>query len=109
MTDNGRTKYLLEYEAAELLRCSVSKIKRLRLSGQIGYQIGRPVLISEMDLETYIHSVTIEAAMKEAALDAKVWEKQQKKKKRAEKPDAADRARQKWIARRLRLQNKQQP
>jgi hypothetical protein len=45
---------LTEPEVAERLRCSTSKIKRLRLSGQLPYLPGRPLLIAEEDLEAFI-------------------------------------------------------
>jgi hypothetical protein len=45
---------LTEPEVAERLRCSTSKIKRLRLSGQLPYLSGRPLLIAEEDLEAFI-------------------------------------------------------
>lgn len=43
-------KLLTETEAAEILRCSTTKIKRLRLKGLLPYYPGRPVLIAESDL-----------------------------------------------------------
>lgn len=106
MTDTSRTKYLLESEVAARLRCSASKVKRLRLTGQIGYQMGRPVLISEDDLDAYIHSVTIEAAMKEAAQAAKAWEKQQKKKRQVEPLSLDQIVRRRWFVHQLKLRNK---
>lgn len=45
---------LTEIEAAERLHCSTSKIKRLRLSGQLPYLPGRPVLVDEKDLDQYV-------------------------------------------------------
>lgn len=47
-------KLLLESEAAEILRCSREKVKRLRLSGRLAYLPGRPVLIDEKDLIEFI-------------------------------------------------------
>jgi excisionase family DNA binding protein len=47
---------LTEAEAAEQLRCSTDKIKRLRLTGKLKYLPGRPVLIKEADLGEYIES-----------------------------------------------------
>lgn len=47
-------KFLTEPEAAEILRCSTSKIKRLRLGGVLPYYPGRPVLIAESDLQAYL-------------------------------------------------------
>ncbi|MEO1911763.1 MAG: helix-turn-helix domain-containing protein [Paracoccus sp. (in: a-proteobacteria)] len=49
-------KFLTEPEVAEILRCSTSKIKRLRLGGKLAYIPGRPVLISETDLNGYLAS-----------------------------------------------------
>jgi excisionase family DNA binding protein len=50
------SEMLLEREAAELLRCSTSMVKRLRLDRKLGYYQGRPVLISRADLEKYVAS-----------------------------------------------------
>lgn len=47
---------LTEAEVAERLRCSTSKIKRLRLAGKLPYLPGRPVLITEDDLDAFISS-----------------------------------------------------
>jgi hypothetical protein len=47
-------RFLTEPEAAEILRCSTTKVKRLRLSGQLAYLPGRPVLIDEADLAAFI-------------------------------------------------------
>jgi excisionase family DNA binding protein len=51
------TKMLTEMEVAEALRCSASKVKRLRLSGRLAYLPGRPVLVREEDLAAYLESV----------------------------------------------------
>lgn len=40
-------------EVAEMLRCSPSKVKRLRLAGKIRYIPGRPALIEMDDLNLY--------------------------------------------------------
>lgn len=106
MSDNREARLLLESEVAVLLRCSVSKVKRLRLSRQLGYLAGRPVLVSENDVAEYLLSIKMEAAMKEAAKDDKAWEKQEKKRRQAEPLDAAIRARRKHFVRKLRMQNK---
>ncbi|OLP52618.1 hypothetical protein BJF92_14465 [Rhizobium rhizosphaerae] len=45
---------LTEPEVAERLRCSTSKIKRLRFAGKLDYLPGRPVLIDERDLDAFI-------------------------------------------------------
>lgn len=47
-------KFLTEPEVADILRCSTSKVKRLRLSGALPYIPGRPVLIAEEDLDEYL-------------------------------------------------------
>lgn len=47
---------LTEAEVAQRLRCSASKVKRLRLSGVLPYLPGRPVLVVLSDLENYIES-----------------------------------------------------
>lgn len=49
-------KLLTEMEVAETLRCSPSKVKRLRLSGRLAYLPGRPVLVREEDLIAYLES-----------------------------------------------------
>lgn len=46
--------FFTEIEVAEMLRCSTSKVKRLRLSGALAYIPGRPVLIAETDLTEYL-------------------------------------------------------
>lgn len=45
---------LTEQEAAEMLCCSPSKIKQLRLNGHLAYLPGRPILFREEDLKTYM-------------------------------------------------------
>lgn len=47
-------KLLLEKEAAARLGCHASTVKRLRLSRRLAYIPGRPVLITEPDLQAYI-------------------------------------------------------
>lgn len=47
-------KLLTEDEAATVLRCSVSKIRRLRRTKQLPSIPGRPVLIDEADLSFYV-------------------------------------------------------
>jgi hypothetical protein len=49
---------LTEPEVAEILRCSTSKVKRLRLGGKLTYLKGRPVLVRQQDLDAYLASVT---------------------------------------------------
>nr|WP_325265584.1 helix-turn-helix domain-containing protein [uncultured Rhizobium sp.] len=51
-------RFLTEPEVAEILRCSVSKVKRLRLGGKLTYLKGRPVLVRQQDLDAYLASVT---------------------------------------------------
>lgn len=46
-----------EIEVAEMLRCSTSKVKRLRLSGALAYIPGRPVLVAEPDLTEYLERI----------------------------------------------------
>lgn len=47
-------KLLRESEVAEMLRCSVGKVKRLRLSGKLPYLGTRPVFIVESDVVAYV-------------------------------------------------------
>lgn len=58
-------KLLTESEVAELLRCSREKIKRLRLSGQIRYIPGKPILIDEEDLKAFIEAQKVGSAAQE--------------------------------------------
>lgn len=60
MTD----RYFTEPEVAEILRCSTSKIKRLRFAGKLPYITGRPVLIAETDLGDFIETRKRVAAAK---------------------------------------------
>jgi excisionase family DNA binding protein len=55
----GSERLLTEAEAAQLLRCSSAKVKRLRLNHKLGYYPGRRILISQADLEAYVASVKI--------------------------------------------------
>jgi excisionase family DNA binding protein len=52
-------RWLTQEEVAARLRCSTVTIKRLRLSGQLAYSPGRPVLISETALEAYVGQITV--------------------------------------------------
>jgi hypothetical protein len=54
LTFRGPTVFLTEREVADRLRCSLPKIKRLRLTGKLTYLPGRPPLVDEEDLEAYI-------------------------------------------------------
>lgn len=49
-------KLLTDQEVAELLRCSASAVKRLRLSGEIPYLPGRPPRIDMIDLEEFVEA-----------------------------------------------------
>lgn len=49
---------MTEAEVAAKLRCTVSKVKRLRLSGKLGYLPGRPVLIPGAEFAAYIECNT---------------------------------------------------
>lgn len=51
-------RFLTEPEVAEILRCSRQKVQRLRLSGQLAYLPGRPVLIAQTDLDAFIAEKT---------------------------------------------------
>lgn len=83
---------LTEAEVAERLRCSKSKVKRLRLGGKLAYLPGRPVLIDEADLAAYLNSVKrkaeAETEAKARSLDPRVT--------------AAAKAREVWMLRHLR-------
>jgi hypothetical protein len=46
--------FLTEREVADRLRCSLPKVKRLRLTGKLSYLPGRPPLVDEEDLAAYI-------------------------------------------------------
>ncbi|MBR1124520.1 helix-turn-helix domain-containing protein [Bradyrhizobium lablabi] len=52
-------KVLLESEAAELLRRAPSYIKRMRLERRLSYYKGRPVTISEKDLQIFVASAKV--------------------------------------------------
>jgi excisionase family DNA binding protein len=78
---------LTEKEAADRLRCSREKIKRLRLSGQLTFISGRPVLIDEVDLDIYVEkkkcrhqsserpttATTTPSGQKESEAAARAW------------------------------------
>lgn len=64
-------KLLTQDEVAEILGCSVSKIRRLRQTGRLAYIPGRPVLIDEADLAQY------QEALKRAALPPKAEKKKE--------------------------------
>lgn len=88
---------LTEAEVAERLRCSRSKVKRLRLSGCLAYLPGRPVLVDEADLAAYLDSVKRQGEERQAEAEAN-------------KPDecqaAAARARETWLLRQMRANSR---
>ncbi len=59
--------FLTEPEVAERLRCSTTKVKRLRLSGRLPFIKGRPVLIDEADLLSFIASAKLGATVRPAS------------------------------------------
>ena len=75
--------FLTEQEVADRLRCSLPKVKRLRLTGKLTYLPGRPPLVEEEDLAAYIALAkrssepppppTPEEAKAERAADARQW------------------------------------
>ena len=82
MTDATGKALLTETEVAQRLRCSASKVKRLRLSGDLPYIAGRPVLIDEADLAAWLDGQKLRAQLRSApatcgrtrgASDARAW------------------------------------
>jgi hypothetical protein len=75
--------FLTEREVADRLRCSLPKVKRLRITGKLTYLPGRPPLIDEEDLAAYIALAkrrsepppppTPEEARTKVAVDARQW------------------------------------
>jgi hypothetical protein len=61
-------KLLLEAEAATLLRRSCGHVKRLRLERKLGYYRGRPVTISQDDLEIYVAWAKVRRVLREVKL-----------------------------------------
>lgn len=47
-------KLLLETEVADILRCSVAKVRRLRRTRKLPFIAGRPVTIDAADLSFYL-------------------------------------------------------
>ncbi|WP_315918645.1 helix-turn-helix domain-containing protein [Mesorhizobium sp. SP-1A] len=95
---------LTEKEVADKLRCSTSKVKRLRLDGKLAYLPGRPVMIREGDLNAYIES----ALCRNPPIEAKEQSARTSKSRAAVKEkgyDPAATARRIWILRRLRAKN----
>jgi excisionase family DNA binding protein len=93
---NRQPVLLLEREAARILRCSTTTIKRLRLSGQLAYIPGRPVRIEESELAAYIARLRVPTTREPEPEPAAP------KITTVEKQDDASRARNYWLRRRLR-------
>lgn len=53
--------YLTDSEVAQLLRCSVSKVRALRRNGILAYLKRRPPLIAVSDLKAYLESIKVHA------------------------------------------------
>ncbi|WP_417433401.1 helix-turn-helix domain-containing protein [Hoeflea sp.] len=90
---------LTEPEVADRLRCSTEKVKRLRLSGNLAYHKGRPVLINEKDLNTYLETIRQPTTVKRSPDPD--GETKPHPPKQAGGETAAARARRKWLTRRL--------
>ncbi|WP_160292313.1 helix-turn-helix domain-containing protein [Brucella anthropi] len=58
---NERHRYLKDAEVAEILRCTESGVKHLRLTGKLPYLPGRPPLIDRRDLRQWIDDRKIRA------------------------------------------------
>ncbi|MER9455194.1 helix-turn-helix domain-containing protein [Mesorhizobium sp. M0478] len=82
---------LTQDEVAKRLRCSPQKVKRLRISGQLAYVPGRPVLIEEADFEKYLEGIKRQA---------KPANPQKEKTGKPVLEDAGVLARRIWLARR---------
>ncbi|WP_352899525.1 helix-turn-helix domain-containing protein [Mesorhizobium sp. M1307] len=89
-------RLLTQVEVAKLLRCSVSKVKRLRQSGKLAYLSGRPVLVDEADLDAYKESVKRHALPTPVRKGARVA-RPTNQKSEPETPSAL--ARRLWLAR----------
>lgn len=90
-----------EKEVADKLRCSTSKVKRLRLDGKLAYLPGRPVMIRESDLSAYIEG----ALRRNPLIEADELSARKPKPRAAAKEkeyDPEEMARKIWIKRRLR-------
>ena len=91
---------LTEKEVADKLRCSTSKVKRLRLDGKLAYLPGRPVMIRETDLNAYIES----ALCRNPPIETKGRPERTPKSRVAAKEkeyDPVEAARKIWIRKRL--------
>lgn len=64
----GQMKLLTETEAAAVLKCSTTTVKRLRRSGRLTYLEGRPVLIDEADLQAFIDAEAAKKVKKSQAV-----------------------------------------
>ena len=53
--------YLTDNEVAEILRCSVSKVRALRRKGELAYLKRRPPLITVSDLKVYLEGIKVRA------------------------------------------------
>lgn len=55
---------LTQEEAARLLRCSISKVERLRRDGALPYIPGRPVKVELADLLAYVEQTRVWSSTK---------------------------------------------
>lgn len=90
---------LTEKEVAERLRCAVSKVRRLRRTGKLAFLPGRPVLIREEDLRSYIEGALKLNPPIDKAPASKHATPQAAREKAYDPVEAARRA---WILRQLR-------
>lgn len=90
-------RFLTESEVADLLRCSRSKIKRLRLEGRLAYMPGRPVLVEEETVARFVAEQTNAAAVKARPAPPKVSTEAEALAQL--KADARARAYKKWLRR----------
>ncbi|MBI2240258.1 MAG: helix-turn-helix domain-containing protein [Magnetospirillum gryphiswaldense] len=88
---------LTEAEVAKKLRCSRSKVKRLRLSGRLPYVPGRPVLVDEADLTDYLEKLKCRSPNSSKPTTASGTSIGQKD----DAASASARAREAWMRRRL--------
>lgn len=89
-------KLLTEAEAAAVLRCSRSKVKRLRLTGALAYVPGRPVTIEEEALAAYVERATREAAVA-AARAAEIVRRREAPTEAEQAAAARELARKSWL------------
>jgi len=61
-------KLLLEDEVAALMRRSCGHVKRLRLERKLGYYRGRPLTISQKDLEIYVAGAKVRRVLRDKRL-----------------------------------------